>query len=427
MDNYRFIVLGSDQNAYGQVRAIHEITHKKVDVIAQSQLSAIKYSKIINLKIFPDLLDDQKFVKHLIDIYHEFNGEKVMLFPFPCGDTYVGLLSRNSKILKKYFTFPFNDYRLTDKLTDKQNFISIADQNNLPHPNSIIITPDDYKSFDYSKIGNNFPVALKAVDSVRWLDINFSGRKKAYVLNSSSELHDIVAAAYDAGYDRNFIVQDFIPGGASSDRVLNCYVDRNHHVKMMSLGHPILEDPGAAAIGNYLTILPAYDSKLYEITKNFLEAINYTGFANFDLKLDPRDNQYKFLEINLRFGRSSYYVNLNGVSFPQLLIDDYFSNVLKDKPIQYCNEDSSEYVLWNSVPLDVLKTYAHHDLYYLKASDLIKKGAVADTLSYPKDMSLKRKFMIWHMKSYYRRNFKKNLNQISTEKNNGNSSLFKTP
>ena len=35
-------------------------------------------------------------------------------------------------------------------------------------------------------------------------------------------------------------------------RVLNAYVDQNHQVRMMCLGHPLLEDPSPEAIGNWL-------------------------------------------------------------------------------------------------------------------------------------------------------------------------------
>src|SRR5699024_12309535 len=89
---------------------------------------------------------------------------------------------------------------------------------------------------------------------------------------------------------------------------LNAYVDKNHQVKMMCLGHPLLEDPTPQSIGNYMAILPEYNEKLYEEVQQFLEKLNYTGMANFDIKYDPRDGEFKFFEINLRQGRSSFYV-----------------------------------------------------------------------------------------------------------------------
>ena len=39
-------------------------------------------------------------------------------------------------------------------------------------------------------------------------------------------------------------------------RVLNAYVDHDHHVRMMVLGHVLLADPTPEAIGNYAAIIP---------------------------------------------------------------------------------------------------------------------------------------------------------------------------
>ena len=44
------------------------------------------------------------------------------------------------------------------------------------------------------------------------------------------------------------IVQDFIPGDDSNMRVLNVYVDHEHNVRMMCLGHPLLEDPAPGSV-----------------------------------------------------------------------------------------------------------------------------------------------------------------------------------
>src|SRR5699024_666210 len=110
----------------------------------------------------------------------------------------------------------------------------------------------------------------------------------------------IVGKIYDNGYKSDLILQDFVPGDDSNMRVLNAYVDQYHHVKMMCLGHPLLEDPAPSAIGNYVAIIPEYTETIYQNIQKFLEAIEFTGYANFDMKYDVRDQTFKLFEINLR-------------------------------------------------------------------------------------------------------------------------------
>ena len=92
------------------------------------------------------------------------------------------------------------------------------------------------------------------------------------------------------------IIQEFIPGDDSYMRVLNAYVGKDGKVKLMCLGNPILEEHSPEGIGSYATILTTYDKELMDQVRFFLEDIGYTGFANFDMKYDIRDKQYKLLK-----------------------------------------------------------------------------------------------------------------------------------
>ena len=117
------------------------------------------------------------------------------------------------------------------------------------------------------------------------------------------------------------IVQDFIPGDDSNMRVLNAYVDENHEVRVMGLGHPLLEDPTPGAVGNYVVIIPDENDQIYQMIRKFLKEIEYVGFANFDLKYDARDGQYKLFEINLRQGRSSFFITLSGLNLAKFITE----------------------------------------------------------------------------------------------------------
>ena len=248
---------------------------------------------------------------------------------------------------------------------------------------------------------------MKPEDPVSWLNCQFEGRKKAFTIHDEAELVDIVGKIYTNGYTEDLILQDFIPGDDSNMRVLNAYVDKDHKVKMMCLGHPLLEDPTPQSIGNYMAILPAFSQKLYDTVQSFLEKLNCTGMANFDIKYDPRDGEYKFFEINLRQGRSSFYVTLNGYNLAKWYVDDYVEDNLKDKPTVYGNKDGANYMLWLGVPKKIFKEYAYDNGSKRLAEKLIDEGHYGTTVFYDKDRSLKRWLLMHYMFHNYYARYKK--------------------
>ncbi len=97
------------------------------------------------------------------------------------------------------------------------------------------------------------------------------------------------------------ILQEYIPGDDNCMRVLNAYCGLDHKVKLMALGRPLLEEQTPEGIGNYAAILsdPEYnDAALLEKLKNFLEDMQWEGFANMDIKYDARTGEYKMFEMN---------------------------------------------------------------------------------------------------------------------------------
>ena len=214
----------------------------------------------------------------------------------------------------------------------------------------------------------------------------------------------IIERIYQAGYTSEMIAQDFIPGDDSNMRVLNAYVDQNHQVRMMCLGHPLLEDPSPEAIGNYVAIMPEYNEKIYQTIKGFLEKINYTGFANFDMKYDPRDGEYKLFEINLRQGRSSFFVTLNGFNLAQYVTEDRVFEKPFDETI-YGEAEAANSMLWMGVPKGVFEKYARNNTDKDKALEMIKNDKWGTTVFYKKDMSVMRWILMKYMFSKYKGRF----------------------
>ena len=401
------ILLGSDFNVYGMARSFYELYHRPVKAIAEKQLAPTRFTKIVDVELINGFAEDPVWIDSMIKIKEKYRDHQEPVILIACGDGYAELISKHKKELEDVFICPYIDYDLLSLLNKKESFYQICDKYGLAYPKTKIITKKMWESKDPIEQPFTYPVALKPSNSVEWVDIDFKDRKKAYRIQSRPELDMILQRAYTHGYKSDFILQDFIPGDDSNMRVLNAYVDQYHHVKMMCLGHPLLEDPSPAAIGNYVTILPDYDKDIYFKFQKFLEEIKFTGYVNFDMKYDVRDNSYKLFEINLRQGRSSFFVTLDGYNLSQWVVKDYVTHELKDAPTVYGNQDKSKYKLWLGVPVSVFKKYARPSKDKDFALKLIAEGKYGMTYRYDKDMNIRRWALLKWMEHNYAKNFER--------------------
>ena len=104
--------------------------------------------------------------------------------------------------------------------------------------------------------------------------------------------------------------------------------------------------------------------------KNFLEGIGYVGFANFDMKYDHRDGTYKLFEMNLRQGRSSYFVTAAGSNLAKWLMDDVIYH--KEKP---CTVATNK-VLWTIIPEKIIFQYVKSEKMCIRDRSLLFDGII---------------------------------------------------
>ena len=152
---------------------------------------------------------------------------------------------------------------------------------------------------------------------------------------------------------------------------------------------------GSISIGASETALNVY---LLEKLKNFLEDMQWEGFANMDIKYDARTGEYKMFEMNPRQGRSSYFVTAAGYNLSKWLVED----VLEHKELGLTIADTKS--LWMIAPYGVIKKYLKDPDLLARADKLKKEGKCAHQLFCKEDWNLKR--WLWYIRSqlnYYRK------------------------
>lgn len=404
---FTVVLLGSDFNVYGMARSLYEKYRTPIQAYAQVQYTPTKDTKIVHVKTIPGFAKDPVWINTMMKLKQQYAKHPEPVILIGCSDGYAQLIAMHKDELNDVFVCPYVDYSKIKKLNDKENFYRVCDKYHLPYPKTQIITRKMYEAHEPLTQPFGYPVELKPADSVEWLSIHFKGRRKTFTIKNADELKHIIHEIYGHGYQHDLIMQDFIPGDDSHMRTLNAYVGKDHKVKMMCLGHAILEDCAPSAIGNYVTIIPEYNEQIYDTIKDFLEAINYTGYANFDIKYDIRDHSYKIFEINLRQGRSSFFVSLNGYNLADWVVRDYAFDDLKNAPCVYANEDPSKYVLWLGVGKNIFMHYAKDSPAKEQAIRLIKHGRYGRTFWYKRDRNFKRWIMLKYIDHLYTKNFAK--------------------
>lgn len=398
----KVLIMGTDINAYYMSRCYHELTGKKADIIGNR---AMPYTDISNSIIIKDFNNKENFIKALTE-YGEKNKDYEILL-IATSDLYVKLVAEEKSLLEKYYVFNYPDIELVNNLLVKEKFYDIYKDMGLDMPKTYIYPCN--KNEDINKIKkcfNEYPIIIKPSDGVEYHSLDDTTLAKVYKIHSEEELEKIIKKIENAGYNKNLIIQEFIPGDDSAlfDSVF--YVGKDKKAKLATFAQIGLQEHTPTGIGNCTVLVNGYDEHGYkeEIVyklKEFIEKIGYQGFAEFDIKYDVRDNKYKVLEINPRQSRSGYYLTACGYNLVKYLIDDLIKN--KNMEFKIIKE---KYVL-SFVPKIVIKKYIKNNKLKKEIIKLIKNKKIVNPIDYKKDKNIKRKLYVFYRKFNYIKKYKK--------------------
>ena len=403
--DFMAVLLGSDINTYSMARAFHEEYKIKSQVIGKFYSGPSFNSKIIDFYARPDIDQKEVFVEVLNKFAKEHPNKKIFLLG--CGDNYVRQIIQNKDLLESNFIIPYIDQDLMESLIKKECFYEMCNKYNIDYPKTFIYKKEMGENFT---LDFDFPVILKPSDSVDYFAHEFETQHKVYKIKDKDELNKTIKEIYNAGYSGTLILQDFIPGDDTYMRVMTAYSDKNGKVKLMCLGHTMLEEHTPHGIGNHAVVINECNIELANKLKNFLEAIHYTGFSNFDIKYDERDNSYRVFEINLRQGRSNFYVTGAGYNLAKYIVEDYIYN--RDTGFKIAD---NEY-LWSIIPLKIAYTYVKNPNYVSKMKDLVKNNKYVNPLFYKGDNKPMRMLKLAKSQLRQFKNFKEYLGDKSEQK-----------
>lgn len=397
--DFEVLIIGTDANAYYMARCCHEAYHKKAHLIGAYYRAFTKYSNILDIEYDSSIWNEDGFLNALKRFREKYRDKKILLIA--SNETYAEFISKNREELKKDFYFNYPNIDIIKSLTTKEIFYKTYADSILSFPKTMYYDCEKHEKIDADFA---YPIILKPSNVVEYNHIDFEGKNKIYKLQNKKELKETIERIKKSGYHDTLIIQEFIPGDDSYLFDAVVYADRMGKVKLISFAQIGLQEHAKKMVGNAAVLINGYNTydgnveEMIETIQKFIESIGYMGFAEFDMKYDARDHQFKVLEINARQGRCSYYVSAAGFNLVKMMVDD----LIFEHDLDY--HIVKEKVLLSFVPKKVAKKYIKNEQF--------KKDALKDwkhhvnPMKYRKDTALLRKVLLWMLKRRYIKEYK---------------------
>ncbi|MFX0538559.1 carboxylate--amine ligase [Ornithinimicrobium sp. Y1847] len=301
------VVLGGDLPTYTLARAFHEELGARTISVTRGLPSAVKGSTIVENLQRPGKDDEDEVIATLHQIADRNPGAKILVLGMM--DYWIDKLAQLAPRLDERFAVPYPELSLIESMNNKERFAQACAEAGVAHPTTVVLSADLTDAEVEEQLGDlRWPLVTKAADPPALHALFFEGKVK---VGYPADLQELLAqrrVMIDAGYTEGLIVQERIPGGDEQMRVLTTYSDRSGAVRWGRMGHVLLEDHDPAWIGNPLAIIHGHSQTALEDARRLLEHVGWTGWANFDIKVDPRDGREYFFELNPRLGRSHAYL-----------------------------------------------------------------------------------------------------------------------
>lgn len=382
------VILGGELAAYTLARAFHADLGVRASVVSRTVPYAVRGSRVLDHVACPGMDDDEALLATLRGIADAHPGAKVLLLGII--DSWCTTLSRLSAQLDERFSVPYPDVELMERLSDKERFAQLCGELGVVHPQTRYV-PDAAADQEAGALlaDLSWPLVVKAADSVSFGSLLYAGKQKVAYCDSPAELSTLRQEMRAAGYAGGLVVQERIPGGDDQMRVFTTYSDADGRVRWSRMAQVLLEDHDPMMIGNPLAIVHGEHEVAAEQITRLLEHVGWTGFANFDIKVDPRDGRGHVFELNPRLGRSHAYMSAAGHPFLLPLVREHVEGRDPLDDVQMGPETDDW--LYSIVPVPLLMRYVTDDRVRARLRRIRRQGRVLRPLRYAADAGRERR------------------------------------
>jgi D-aspartate ligase len=304
------VIVGGDYQGLGIVRSLGR--HGVPVCVIDDERSISRFSRHATQAVrVTDLREEDRCVDTLLSVGRRLGLERWVLYP--TRDETVTAIARHRSVLEERYRVPTPDWSTVKWAADKRNTYRLARELDIPAPRTWY--PENIG--DLAEIELDGGVAIKPAVKERFI---YATKAKAWRADTKDELSELFRRAVKIVGPGEVMVQDVIPGDGHYQYAYCAFFKDGQSVGRMVARRRRQHPPD---FGRASTFVETVDVPVLEtLSERFLQAIDYYGLVELEYKLDPRDGEYKLLDVNARTWGYHSLGPRAGVEFPYLLFAD---------------------------------------------------------------------------------------------------------
>ncbi|GAA4524533.1 carboxylate--amine ligase [Brachybacterium paraconglomeratum] len=318
------VVLGAGLNSLNLTIAFHQQYGMRCTTVVRIPVAMNEHTVTSDLLVLGADASDEDMRDALIDLASQRPAGRPALL-LTNADSLIDFIDRFRTDLEQHYLLAQVDAPLLSRLADKAEFAEICEELGIGTVPTVIVDFSRTEEPDWNggdELPWSYPVVGKAANTAEYHHVQFSGKKKVFFLESAAEQQDLVRRLRQSGFTGRFLFQELIEGDDTAQRSITAYRSSRGKVTLLCAAQVLLGEHTPEALGRPAAMVTGDFPTLTAAAERFLDAVGYVGFANFDVKVDPRTGRECFFEINPRIGRNNYYVTAAGESVARHVVED---------------------------------------------------------------------------------------------------------
>jgi D-aspartate ligase len=304
------LVVGGDHPGLGIARSLGR---RGIPVyIVEDQLCISSFSRYAKKVVrVESILDERKTVNAVLEVGQRYNLRNWILFP--TRDENVAAFSRYRSELARFFRVTTGEWDSIEWAWDKKKSYELAEKLDIPCPKTF----NPKSSEELPALFARLPLAIKPAVKENFF---YATGAKAWRADTPEQLVSLYEKAARQIKPEEILIQEIVPGDGNEQYSYCAFV--RHGVPQCVLTarrarqHP--REFGRAA--TYVETVEA--PEIETLSERFLQSICYHGVVEIEYKRDPRNGEYKLLDVNARTWGFHSIGSASGVDFPYLIYAD---------------------------------------------------------------------------------------------------------